>query len=72
MKKIALLGATGSIGQSTIEVIKRHPEEFKVVLASAHSRTEELLNYGNEIPIDHFVITGGKWRGNIRTSWEYS
>jgi len=58
MKKIALLGATGSIGQSTIEVIKRHPEEFKVVLASAHSRTEELLNYGNEIPIDHFVITG--------------
>jgi len=58
MKKIALLGATGSIGKSTIEVVKRHPDEFKIVLASAHNRIDELLNYGDEIPIDHFVITG--------------
>jgi len=58
MKKIALLGATGSIGQSTIEVVKRHPDKFKIVLASAHSRIEELLDYENQIPIDHFVITG--------------
>ncbi|MDP8227722.1 MAG: 1-deoxy-D-xylulose-5-phosphate reductoisomerase [Candidatus Celaenobacter polaris] len=58
MKKIALLGATGSIGQSTIEVVKRHPDEFKIVLASAHNRIDELLNCANEVPINHFVITG--------------
>jgi 1-deoxy-D-xylulose-5-phosphate reductoisomerase len=58
MKKIALLGATGSIGQSTIEVVKKHPDMFKIVLASAHSRIDELLDYENQIPIDHFVITG--------------
>ncbi len=58
MKKIALLGATGSIGQSTIEVVKRHPDEFKIVLASAHSRIDKLLNYAQEVPIDHLVITG--------------
>ena len=58
MKKIALLGATGSIGKSTIEVVKKHPDEFKIVLASAHNRIDELLNYAQEIPIDHLVITG--------------
>jgi len=58
MKKIALLGATGSIGQSTIEVVKRHPNEFKIVLASAHNRIDKLLNYAQEVPIDHLVITG--------------
>ncbi|MBN2016803.1 MAG: 1-deoxy-D-xylulose-5-phosphate reductoisomerase [Candidatus Cloacimonetes bacterium] len=58
MKKIALIGATGSIGQSTIDVVKNHPDEFKIVLASAHSRIEQLIQYGDIVPIDHFVITG--------------
>lgn len=31
MKKISLLGATGSIGISTLDVVRRHPEEFAVV-----------------------------------------
>ena len=31
VKKISLLGATGSIGIQTLDVIKEHPEEFKLV-----------------------------------------
>lgn len=58
MKKIALIGATGSIGRSTIDVVKRHPEDLKIVLASAHSRIDELIDFGNVVPIDHFVTTG--------------
>ncbi|OAS83304.1 MULTISPECIES: 1-deoxy-D-xylulose-5-phosphate reductoisomerase [Metabacillus] len=34
MKKISLLGATGSIGIQTLEVIESHPEEFKLVAMS--------------------------------------
>jgi 1-deoxy-D-xylulose-5-phosphate reductoisomerase len=36
MKRIALLGATGSIGGSTLDVIARHPERFQAVALSAH------------------------------------
>ena len=36
MKRIALLGATGSIGGSTLDVIARHPERFEAVALSAH------------------------------------
>ena len=42
MRKIALLGSTGSIGTSTLEVIRHFPEEFEVVGLSAH-RNIELL-----------------------------
>ena len=37
MKKISILGSTGSIGISTLDVIERHPDDFRVVgLAEGH------------------------------------
>jgi 1-deoxy-D-xylulose-5-phosphate reductoisomerase len=41
-QKISILGATGSIGVSTLDVIARHPDRFTVYALSAHSRVEEL------------------------------
>lgn len=40
MKKISLLGATGSIGIQTLEVIREHPEEFELVSLSAGRNIE--------------------------------
>jgi 1-deoxy-D-xylulose-5-phosphate reductoisomerase len=37
MKRIALLGSTGSIGQQTLDVIRWHPDEFSVVALVAAS-----------------------------------
>ncbi|MCX6702823.1 MAG: hypothetical protein NTW60_03080, partial [Candidatus Wolfebacteria bacterium] len=31
MKRLAILGSTGSIGQSTLAVVAEHPNEFSVV-----------------------------------------
>ncbi len=42
MKNIALLGATGSIGLNTLDVISRHPDRFKVFAVSAKSDWEAL------------------------------
>jgi len=41
-QNITILGATGSIGVSTLDVISRHPDRFAVYALSAHSRVEEL------------------------------
>ncbi|MGB9150469.1 MAG: 1-deoxy-D-xylulose-5-phosphate reductoisomerase [Burkholderiales bacterium] len=43
MKNLTVLGSTGSIGVSTLDVVARHPDKFTVVALSAHSRTEELF-----------------------------
>ncbi|MEP7155894.1 MAG: 1-deoxy-D-xylulose-5-phosphate reductoisomerase [Betaproteobacteria bacterium] len=42
MKSVTILGSTGSIGVSTLDVIARHPDRFKVFALSAASRVEEL------------------------------
>ena len=40
---ICVLGATGSIGASELDVIGRHPERFRVVALTAHSNVDALL-----------------------------
>jgi 1-deoxy-D-xylulose-5-phosphate reductoisomerase len=42
MQRITVLGATGSIGVSTLDVVARHPGRYAVYALSAHSRVEEL------------------------------
>lgn len=41
-QRICVLGATGSIGASTLDVIARHPERYEVFALTAASRVEEL------------------------------
>ncbi|MBQ6715040.1 MAG: 1-deoxy-D-xylulose-5-phosphate reductoisomerase [Clostridia bacterium] len=43
MRKIAVLGATGSIGTQTLDVIKKHPDKFRACLLSASSDAEGLF-----------------------------
>ncbi|WKE64522.1 1-deoxy-D-xylulose-5-phosphate reductoisomerase [Gallaecimonas kandeliae] len=43
MQGVVILGATGSIGDSTLDVIARHPDQYRVVALSAHSNAEKLL-----------------------------
>jgi 1-deoxy-D-xylulose-5-phosphate reductoisomerase len=42
MQVITLLGATGSIGASTLDVVARHPELYRIYALTAHSRVDEL------------------------------
>lgn len=42
MKRIALLGSTGSIGQQTLDVVSQHPEKFQIIGLAAGGRTDEL------------------------------
>jgi 1-deoxy-D-xylulose-5-phosphate reductoisomerase len=42
MIRIAILGSTGSIGRSTLEVVAQHPDRFEVVGLAAHSRIDVL------------------------------
>lgn len=42
MQRITILGATGSIGASTLDVLARHPDQYSVYALTAHGRVEEL------------------------------
>jgi 1-deoxy-D-xylulose-5-phosphate reductoisomerase len=42
-QRLAILGSTGSIGTSTLDVVARHPERFEIVGLSSHQRVDLLL-----------------------------
>jgi 1-deoxy-D-xylulose-5-phosphate reductoisomerase len=42
MQRITILGATGSIGASTLDVLARHPDKYQVYALTAHTRVDEL------------------------------
>ena len=42
MQSVCILGSTGSIGESTLDVIAQHPDVFSVYALSAHSRIQKL------------------------------
>ena len=42
MKKIAILGSTGSIGTQALDIIEKNPDKFKATVLSCGNRVEEL------------------------------
>jgi 1-deoxy-D-xylulose-5-phosphate reductoisomerase len=42
-RRLCILGSTGSIGTSTLDVVARHPDRFAVESLSTHRRVEDLL-----------------------------
>jgi 1-deoxy-D-xylulose-5-phosphate reductoisomerase len=53
---VAILGATGSIGKSALDVIARHPERFRVVALTAHSNVAPLIELCARFEPDYAVI----------------
>src|SRR6267142_1433376 len=43
VKRLAILGSTGSIGASTLAVVERHPDRFEVTALSADRQVDRLL-----------------------------
>jgi 1-deoxy-D-xylulose-5-phosphate reductoisomerase len=41
-QRVTILGSTGSIGESTLQVMSMHPERFEVFALSAHRRVDDL------------------------------
>ena len=55
-KKIAILGSTGSIGKSTLEVIKRDKNNFNVILLSANNNYKKLVQQAKEYKGKNVII----------------
>ena len=42
MRQVAVLGATGSIGRSTLDVIQRHPNRYRATVMAAHRSVDDM------------------------------
>jgi len=56
MKHICILGSTGSIGVSTLDVIRQHPDHFKAQTLVTHTNTDLLRKQISEFYPDYAII----------------
>ena len=66
MKKVSILGATGSIGTSTIDVLNRHPEKFAVRAVTAYSNVQKLADAAKKTNAEVAVIGDAKLFGKLQ------
>ena len=48
MKRLTILGSTGSIGKSTLEVIKSNKKKFDVILLTANNNYRKLIQQAKQ------------------------
>lgn len=57
MKKILLLGSTGSIGLNTLEIVRTYPDKFKIAGLTVNKNIEELEKQIKEFNPKYVVVT---------------
>ena len=66
MQRVAVLGATGSIGTSALDVIARHPGRLRASVLAAGSNVDALLALCRTHRPDHAVIADGACHAALR------
>lgn len=72
MQQLTILGATGSIGVSTLDVVARHPDRFGVYALSGNSRIAELAEQCRRFKPSFAVVTDAHAAAQLRerlNSW---
>ena len=64
-RKIAILGATGSIGKSTLDLVESSPERFEVVAVSAATNVQALADIARRTGAKLAVIADRKHLGSL-------
>jgi len=57
-KRVIILGATGSIGSSTVSLLSSLKDDFQVAAVSAHANEEKLLSIMDQFGTAHAALTG--------------
>ncbi|WP_299256376.1 1-deoxy-D-xylulose-5-phosphate reductoisomerase [uncultured Kushneria sp.] len=70
MQTVTLLGATGSIGTSALDVIERHPDRYRLHALTAHSSVEKLLALCLKHQPEHAVLGSEEEAGQLGAALE--
>lgn len=68
IKKLVILGATGSIGDSTMDIIGRHPQRFEVFAITGHSNINKLTELCKKFKPQYVVISNHNLYSELTTS----
>jgi len=67
VQKLTILGSTGSIGVSTLDVIRLHPQRYRVAALCAHSQLDRLFDQCLEFRPQYAVVRDASLASELRT-----
>ena len=71
-KKIAILGSTGSIGKSTLDVIRKDKKSFEIVFLSANNNYAKLVQQAKEFKVENIFIKNKIFYEKVKKSLKNS
>lgn len=66
MKRIVILGSTGSIGTQTLDVVAQHPDQLQVIGLAAHSRIDEVSAQARTFGVRHIALGDERLAGSAQ------
>lgn len=69
MKRIAIFGSTGSIGESTLNIIRENPDKFRAVTLVAGKNIEKLISQIREFAPENVYITSEENAARLRQAF---
>ena len=67
-KKIAILGSTGSIGKSTLEVIKKDKKSFDIILLTANNNYKKLIQQAKKFKAKNVIVANKLFHERVSNS----
>ena len=67
-KRIAIIGSTGSIGKSTLEVIKKDKKKFDIILLTANNNYKKLIKQAKQFKAKNVLIKNKKFHLKLKKS----
>ena len=67
VRTVALLGATGSIGVQTLDVLRRSPEQFRLVAIAGGTRVKELVAIAREFQVELICVLSEHDASDVRS-----
>ena len=67
-KKIAILGSTGSIGTSTLNIIRKDKKNFEIVFLSANNNYKKLIQQAKEFNVQNVLIKNEIFYEKVKNS----
>ena len=71
-KKVAILGSTGSIGKSTLDIIRKDKKSFEIVFLSANNNYTKLVQQAKEFKVKNIFIKNKIFYEKVKKSLKNS
>ncbi|MEO1223230.1 MAG: 1-deoxy-D-xylulose-5-phosphate reductoisomerase [Pseudomonadota bacterium] len=68
MRSVTVLGSTGSVGQSTVDLLKRNPQAFDVRVLTANRNVELLAEQARDLKVETAVVADEARYGDLKSA----